>query len=119
MLEALIAVGLVLGMGGSVLATTMPPETLLISGSWLVAAGLGFGVPTGVVYHVALYRSLERIGQLPPGWYWRPTALHGRIPSQDRRVVLGFCLAGAMGLGVCVVGCGLVAIAAARFWSLA
>ena len=114
MLEAGIALAL-LGLLGAVgLALAVAPETLLVAGFWIAAGGLAFGVPTGLVYHVALRRALLGAGCLPPRWWWQPTALHDAIPPADRWRVLGWCGAGAAGFAVSVVGCLAAAIGAVR-----
>lgn len=115
MLEALVAGGLVALLGGIWVAWVLVPvDALLLAGAQLVIAGLLFGVPTGAWYHVALRRSLLRAGALPPRWWLHPTRLHDRIPPVDRARVLGWCYAGAAGFLVTVLGCGVVALAAAR-----
>jgi hypothetical protein len=112
--EIAIALGLLAAFGALAAALAVDPAVLLIAGFWCAVAGLGFGVPTGLFYHVALRRSLLAVNQLPERWYWRPIELHDRIPDADRLWVLGWCYAGAAGFLVTVVGCALVAIAAWR-----
>jgi len=112
--EIAIAFGLLVSFGALAVAFAVAPATLLVAGFWCAVAGLGFGVPTGFWYHVALRRSLLAVNELPDGWYWRPIELHDRIPETDRLWVLGWCYAGALGFLVTVVGCALVAIAAWR-----
>jgi len=113
-LEAGIALALLLLLGAAGLVVSVAPETLLVTGFWIAAAGLAFGVPTGFVYHLALRRTLLRAGCLPPRWWWQPTALHDAIPKHERRWVLGWCSAGAAGFAVSVLGCIAVAIGAVR-----
>jgi len=111
MLEGLVVVCVLLGMGGWVLASTaLAVETLFVAGLWLVVGGLAFGLPTGLFYHLALRRSLLREGRLPARWWLRPTELHDRIPEADRRFVLGFCYAGAAGFLTTLLGCLVVGI---------
>ena len=104
MVETLLAVLLLLAMGVAALTLTTAADALVIAGVWIVSAGLALGVPTGLAYHVTLHRSLRRVDALPARWWLRPTVLHDRIPSEDRRLVLGFCAAGAAGFGVTVLG---------------
>ena len=94
-----------------------PADTLMSVGVGLITLGAGVGLPTGFVYHVALYRSLKRGGGPPEGWIWRPTSLHDQVDPLDRAHVLGWCYAGAAGFVVLILG--LVAAAAAVFrgWS--
>ena len=60
MLEALIVVGIVSLMGAMGGLAMLPWEPLFTWGGILIAVGHAFGVPTGVVFHVLLYRSLAR-----------------------------------------------------------
>jgi hypothetical protein len=112
--EGWIALGLLalLGVLGGALAA--PAEALFVAGLSVAVAGLGFGVPTGLVYHVALRRVLLEAGRLPPRWWIQPTALHDEIPPEARPWVLGWCYAGAAGFLVSMLGCALLAIAALR-----
>lgn len=113
-MEGLLALAALLAMGGVVVARSVPPDALVVAGVWISAAGLAFGVPTGLVYHVALHRSLRRAHALPPGWWWRPTALHDRLPEEDRTAVLLWCGAGATGFLVTVAGMVVMAAGAIR-----
>ncbi len=115
MLEILVVLCVFLAMAGWVLTTAaLTVETVLTAGLWLVLGGLTFGVPTGLVYHLALRRSLLRQGELPARWWLRPTQLNDLVPEVDRRLVLGFCYAGAAGFLVTLLGCFVVAIGAWR-----
>lgn len=114
MLETLLAALLLLALGGVALALCSAADALVIAGAWIVAAGLAFGVPTGLVYHVALHNSLVRAGTLPARWWLRPTAFHPRIPTDDRGWVLAWCSAGAAGFGVTVLGMLVMAVGAVR-----
>lgn len=105
MTESLLAGGLVAAMLVAAAALTASAETWVWAGLWLAVAGLVFGVPTGLVYHVELHRALRGSEALVAGWWWRPTALHPRIPRPARRRVLGWCFAGAAGFVVSVLGC--------------
>jgi len=112
--EIAIVLGLLVAFGVLAAALAVAPAALLVAGFWLAVAGLAFGVPTGLLYHVALRRSLLAAGALPEKWWWSPTSLHDGIPDADRRWVLGWCYAGALGFLVTVFGCALVALAAFR-----
>jgi hypothetical protein len=109
-----IALGLLAALGACAAALAVAPDLVLLAGFWLAAAGLAFGVPTGVVYHLALRRALRAAGRLPPRWWLRPTALHGELPPGDRRRVLAWCAAGAAGFVASVAGCALLALGALR-----
>lgn len=114
MIEAWVALGLLALLGAAGATLVIGPETLLLAGFWISAGGLGFGVPTGLLYHLALRRALLRAGRLPRRWWLRPTALHDAIPPAERLRVLGWCGAGAAGFAISLLGCVLVAIGAFR-----
>lgn len=97
-------------------AASADPVVLFQVGGFLVAAGFAFGVPTGLVYHWALYRALTSVDALPSRWWLRPTSLHHAIPSERRAWVLGWCYAGASGFLVIVFGIPLGAAAAWRLF---
>ena len=94
--------------------TALAPELLLVTGFWLVAGGLGFGLPTGLLYHRALHRSLARAGRLPRRWWLHPIALHPLVPLEDAFVVLAWCRLGALGCAVAFLGCGVFGLGALR-----
>ncbi|MGD8318488.1 MAG: hypothetical protein PVH21_16420 [Myxococcales bacterium] len=81
-----------------------PWETLYEGGIWVTAAGFVLGVPTGLVYHVLLYRALQPRGQLPRGWYWRPLRFNALLQNGERASVMAWCYAGAFGFAVICVG---------------
>jgi hypothetical protein len=113
--EFLVVLGILIAMAGWVVATaSVAVETMLVAGFWLVLGGLAFGVPTGFLYHLFLRRSLLRRGPLPTRWWLHPTQFNPTLPVSDRRLVLGFCYAGAAGFLVTLLGCLVVAIGAGR-----
>ena len=113
MIEITLVLGAVLALvlGGAV-GAWLPPDTLFLAGVRLAAAGLAFGVPTGLVYHLELRRALLGADALPARWWLHPTSLHGAIPAAQRTRVLAWCYAGAAGWLISVVGCAVVAVAA-------
>jgi hypothetical protein len=113
-LEALLFLACLLGLGVAALLLAVTPAALLVAGFWLVLGGLAFGVPTGLLYHVELRRSLLARDRLPRRWWLRPTSLHAEIRDADRLRVLVWCYAGAAGFLVTLAGCSLVALAAVR-----
>jgi hypothetical protein len=119
MLEAVLAFGGIAVLTGAVWAwSTLGPEVLLATGFWLVAGGLAFGLPTGLVYHLALRRSLAACGRLPPRWWLHPIALHPLLPEEDAFRVLAWCRLGALGCAVAFVGCAVFGLGAFRLWML-
>jgi hypothetical protein len=93
---------------------SVAPDVLLTGGFWLVAAGLGFGLPTGLVYHLELRRSLRALGALPRRWWLRPIALHPRLPAEDFSRVMRWCRLGALGCAVAFLGCAVFALGVFR-----
>ena len=115
MLEIALVLGTLAALAAGAGAwTALAPDELLVGGLWIVVGGLAFGLPTGLVYHVELRRSLLRAGDLPARWWLHPTSLHGRVPRADRPRVLAWCRAGAFGCALAFVGCAVVALAAWR-----
>ena len=89
----------------------LPWEALYIWGVRVTAAGVLFGVPTGILYHVGLYRALKPRGALPPRWYWRPIPLNRKLESDERFWPMLWCYLG--GLGFVVICLGLLMVGAA------
>lgn len=115
MIEALLVVVVVAALSAGAWAwTTVPAPALLAAGAWLVAGGLAFGVPTGLVYHLALRRSLLALGALPRRWWLHPLSLHPQLPVEDEPRVLLWCRLGAFGCGVAFLGCAVFALGAFR-----
>jgi hypothetical protein len=83
-------------------------DLLLYAGTCVTALGLFVGVAAGVVYHVALFRALAPLGILQSGWWWRPTSLHARLSSAQRRKVVPWFYTGAAGFFVALAGCAVV-----------
>jgi hypothetical protein len=112
-IESALVVGtLLLLTAGSLAWAALSPATLLVAGFWLVVAGLVFGLPTGLVYHIELRRSLLRTGRLPRRWWLHPTAHHRGVAPGDAPRVLAWCRAGALGCGVVFLGCAVAALGA-------
>jgi hypothetical protein len=115
----MLEVGLVIGSLGALSAavwawTALAPDALLAAGLWLVIGGLAFGLPTGLVYHIELHRSLATLGRLPSRWWLRPIALHPLLRAEDRFHVLSWCRLGAFGCAVAFLGCGVFGLGAFR-----
>ena len=79
-------------------------------GSWkqsvlsVAAVGFAYGIPTAVVYHWRLYRSLVRADRLPERWWLSPTAHHDRVPRAERSGVFFWGAIGGSGFLVIVLG---------------
>jgi hypothetical protein len=81
---------------------------LYATGAAAIVIGLVLGVPAGIVYHVKLFRELSALGAVEPGWWWRPTSHHDRLPEQARRLTMPWFGAGAAGFLLAVGGCALI-----------
>jgi hypothetical protein len=114
-LEAALVLASLLALSGGAWAwTALGPDALLAAGFWAVAAGLALGLPTGLVYHLELRRSLAARGELPRRWWLHPIALHHLLPPEDSFRVLAWCRLGALGCGVAFLGCAVFALGAFR-----
>ena len=115
MLEAALALAAVVALSGGVWAwSALAPEALLAAGFWGVAAGLAFGLPTGLLYHLELRRVLLELGRLPRRWWLHPLALHPLLPAEAVFRVMAWCRLGALGCAVAFLGCGVFALGAFR-----
>ncbi len=89
------------------LATVLSPETGLAVGLGAIGIGMALSVPTGWQYHVKLARTVGVRGELPPRWWWNPTAHHHKMTAEDRQAVMPWFVAGALGFALAMVGCGV------------
>lgn len=115
MIELALVAGAVAALiGGAAVYLWVAPDVLMLAGVRIAAAGLIFGVPTGLLYHIELRRALLAARALPDRWWLRPTELHRHVPPAWRTRVFGWCYAGAAGFLLTLLGCGVIAIAALR-----
>ena len=106
MVETLLVLGAVAGLAiASLLGSLVPVDALLYAGGVITLIGLATGVPTGLWYHVALYRTLRPRGPLPARWWLHPVPLHARLLREERRGVLRWFVIGGLGFGFVVIGC--------------
>lgn len=111
MLELLLVLASVVGFGVIAFITVViTPQVMIELGLWGLAVGLFVGIPTGLWYHVVLYRQLAPRMTLPPQWWRAPVELHVRLTPEEFRRVRPWFWAGAVGFLLCCVG-GLAAIA--------
>ncbi|MEQ1848820.1 MAG: hypothetical protein ABL983_24990 [Nitrospira sp.] len=69
MLELLLVLGSLVGLCVIALITlVVTPQIMIELGLWVLAVGLLIGIPTGLWYHVVLYRQLTPRTTLPPRW---------------------------------------------------
>lgn len=104
MLETLISLGIVALFCVVGWAAQAGTESMIWGGIGLAAFGFAYGIPTTIVYHWLLYRSLMRANQLPERWWLSPTSHHGSIPANDRRGVFTWGAIGGSGFLVIVLG---------------
>jgi len=110
MLEATLVLGALAVVGLVILLAavlTAPAMIVLALGTLLL--GLALGVPTGLWYHVLLYRIVSAKVAVPPGWWLSPSDLHVHLTgAEQRRIRLWYGL-GGIGFVLSVAG-GLAAI---------
>lgn len=104
-LLALVTVGL-LGLA----ATLLTPQLMTAVGLWVLLAGLLTGVPTGLWYHVLLYRILSRRMELPDRWWWSPVDLHPHLAQEELAKIKPWFTLGGVGFLLSLAG-GLAAMA--------
>ena len=110
MLELLLVLASVVGFGMIALFTVViTPQIMIELGLWVLAGGLLVGIPTGLWYHVTLYRQLAPRMMLPPRWWRAPVELHAQLTPSEFRCVRPWFIAGAVGFLLCCVG-GVAAI---------
>lgn len=110
MLELLLVLASVVGFCVIALITiVITPELMIELGLWVLAVGLLIGIPTGLWYHLVLYRQLAPRMALPPRWWRAPVELHPLLTPVEFRRVRPWFLAGAAGFLLCCVG-GVAAI---------
>lgn len=114
MIEVALAVLLVVALAIAALVSSAAWHLLLEVGAICIAAGLLVAVPTGLVYHVVLYRRARLRGPVPERWWLRPVGLHAQLTRPDQRAVMPWFYSGAAGFLVAMLGCLLVAIGALR-----
>lgn len=102
--EIVIAAFILALLGATSAAIMSPWESVFDVASWITLAGVVVGVPSGVVYHVGLYRALAPRGELPAGWYWQPLSFNDRLLEAERPWVLGWCYFGGLGFFVICFG---------------
>ena len=111
MLELLLVLGSLVGLCVIALITVaITPQVMIGLGFWVLAIGLLVGIPTGLWYHVTLYRQLAPRTTLPARWWRAPVELHVQLTPGELRRVRPWFLAGAVGFLLCCAG-GVAAIA--------
>lgn len=119
MIEALVAFGIVVLLASVGLLATLPLEAAAFWGTVVIVAGFLLGVPTGVVYHVLLWRELCRVPPVPKGWIWNPFGHHHRIGKAAERTVIPWAVAGGVGFVLIVIGMAVVTGGLVNGWLVA
>jgi len=101
-------------VGGAALLSYAPWDWLFGGGIVLSLLGLAVGVPTGLWYHVRLYRAVRARGPVPPRWWVRPDRLHAQLTEDERAGVMRPFYFGAAGFVLSVLGCLFIAYGAWR-----
>ena len=104
-------------VGATFVVVAVPWPSVLMAGAWTTAAGLGFGLATGLWYHIVLAKGLLAAKALTPRWWLRPEALHRRLDAKGQQRVMPWFYAGAAGFFVTILGLALIAFGvAAGVW---
>jgi hypothetical protein len=112
----LVVLGVAALAGVGLVAPLVPPDALMLAGGVVTALGLGAGLPTGLWYHVALYRCLRPRMALPRRWWLDPVALHPLLLESERPRVRAWFVAGGIGFVVVVLGCVLTVFGLVAHW---
>lgn len=111
MLELLLVLTSLVGLCVIAFITIMiTPQIMIELGLWVLAGGLLVGIPTGLWYHVALYKELASRMTLPRRWWRDPVRLHAQLTPVEFTHIRPWFVAGAFGFLLCCVG-GVAAIA--------
>lgn len=110
MIEILLVFSIILGIWlvGWGFSLTPSSSALTLTGLWILAIGLIEGIPTGLFYHVILYRILGPRGRLPPGWWLSPRQYHEYLSKAEGVRVWRWFILGGLGFLLCLVG-GIIA----------
>jgi hypothetical protein len=104
---ALAAVAMV-GLFGVVAALT--PSIVTAVGLTTLLLGLALALPTGLWYHVVLYRFVSARTTLPRAWWVSPSGLHRHLTPAEQRHIAPWYRLGGVGFILSLSG-GLAAIA--------
>lgn len=101
-------VGVVVLFGA--LVALVSAEGLLVFGGALVTVGFAGGIPAAFVYHVKLWRELDRTGAVPKRWWLSPMKHHCLVDDNAQKRFMRAGTWGAVGFVVIVLGCFLVGV---------
>ena len=92
------------------LAAVPPSSLMTVAGLAALVVGLSIGVPTGLWYHVILYRFVSSKVAVPLNWWLSPSSLHRHLTDAEERRIKPWYRIGGVGFVLSVAG-GLAAIA--------
>ena len=107
MLEITLALVAVVVIGFAVMLITPPFVTTVGMGALLL--GLLVGVPTGLWYHVLLYRFVSAKTLVPRLWWLSPSELHRHLNEAEQQHIAPWYRVGGLGFVLSALG-GLTAI---------
>ena len=109
---ALVAASMVALVG--LAASTFSYGLVTLIGLTVLFVGLVLGVPTGLWYHVVLYRFVSSRVPVSHMWWLSPATLHRHLTAAEQRRIRPWYRIGGVGFVLCVAG-GLGAIAGLLF----
>jgi hypothetical protein len=110
MIEILLVLGSLGGLAVLAMITAVvTPHLMTEIGLWTLLAGLAAGLPTGIWYHVALYRTLRGRITIPGRWWLSPTDLHVHLRRDELHDVRRWFVIGGAGFALSLTG-GLAAM---------
>jgi len=92
-----------------VMNVSLAASSLTELGFIILTVGIIEGIPTGLYYHVVLYRLLHPRGRLPPGWWIAPAQYHVHLSDAEGRRVRRWFFLGGLGFLLCILG-GILAL---------
>ncbi len=108
--EKMLELTLVVFIVGGILSVRWIPDVSFSPsdvsewGILILAMGIIEGIPTGLYYHVVLYRFLHPRGKLPSGWWLSPRQYHVHLTKEEGRRVKKWFFLGGLGFLLCVIG---------------
>jgi len=99
------------------LVQTIPTPFMIELGFLCLGIGLLVGVPSGCLYHLALYQVLASQDSLPSKWWLRPTDFHAGLAQDQLAKIRPWYLLGALSFTIALVG-GLLAMVGLLFTPL-
>jgi len=97
-----------------VMNVSLAASTLTEMGLIILTVGIIEGLPTGLYYHVILFRLLHPRGLLQPGWWISPVQYHVHLSDEEGRGVRRWFFLGGLGFLLCIAG-GILALSGMVF----